>query len=207
MPFDPITIAVVLLFLLIGLIALASISSISYLRGMDFNPLFQKKEALKKEIESQQRTISDLKTQINELRLDEANAIRTIAEGKDERKWLEDNHDMVSQLRAQIANVREELNEYLDKIRKTQEEYQIKNNELLEIEGKYQEYYLANQSLEAKNADLSSQNNTLIDSIRIQNEKKAELEEKLLSLRQQISVYESQVENLVCVCQNIVESC
>lgn len=174
MPFDPITIAVILLLLLAGLIALASISAVCYLRGMDFNPLFQKREALKKEIESLQNVKSDLKAELDALRGEEAVAQRTIAEGKAEREWLDQNRDAIAEKREQIAKINEDLKDMVDKKNKLNEELQTLRQEQQKLAGENQAFSVANEQYRKDNEE---RQNRII-----------ELDQKIKSLNDQITL-------------------
>jgi septal ring factor EnvC (AmiA/AmiB activator) len=135
MTYDPITISIVLFFLLVFLVLLASFASICYLRRIDLGPIFHKIATLKGDVASLQNTKSDLSAELKSLKNEVAVAEQTIARAKAEQDWLDQNRDTIAQMRNQIAIIRTELNGITNEKNKLNGELQEKRQELQSLAG------------------------------------------------------------------------
>lgn len=157
MPYDPITISIVLFFLLVLLVLLASFASICYLRRIDLGPILHKIAALKGDVASLQNTKSDLSAELKSLKNEVAIAEQTIARAKAEHNWLDQNRDAIAEKREQIAKINEALNDIVDKKNTLNGELQELRQEQQKLAGDNQAYSTANESFRRDNEELQGQ--------------------------------------------------
>ncbi len=81
-------------------------------------------------VESLQNTLSDLKAELAAMNAEKSEAQRIIADGKDMKKYIDENRDTEARLLAQIASAQEVLKDAEDQRRVREEELQKVNQEL-----------------------------------------------------------------------------
>ena len=168
MYFDPLTVAIVLGISSILLIGASFYSVFIFFRGIQLAPLFEKRERLLADIASCQNTLHNLEVEIQSKQAEKANAERLIGQGESERQWLEEHHDEVASLKAQIANTKNALQVDLDK-----------HNEILQD---LQETRMELQKTAGENQRLSTENRTLQQDIAVQQRNRESLDRELQHL-------------------------
>ena len=168
MYFDPLTVAIVLGISSILLIGASFYSVFIFFRGIQLAPLFEKRARLLADIASCQNTLHNLEVEIQSKQAEKANAERLIGQGESERQWLEEHHDEVASLKAQIANTKNALQADMDK-----------HNEILQD---LQDTKMELQKTAGENQRLSTENRTLQQDIAVQQRNRESLDRELQHL-------------------------
>lgn len=153
MCFDPLTMAIALGISSILLVGASFYSVFIFFRGIQLAPLIERKERLKEEIASCQSTLSDLESAVQGKQAEKANAERLIAQGESERQWLEEHHDEVASLRAQIANTKNALQAEMDKFHEVREELQKLQQQYQKTAGEHQQLGIENERFRQDTAE------------------------------------------------------
>lgn len=213
---NPFIISIVLGVLLFILLGTSVISVYVYWRGIDLAPIFEKRERLKEEIESCQNTLSDLKAQLTKKDIELANANRIIAEGQQERKWLDENHNTVASLKSQITYAREDLKKAKDDCNEAEDKLKNINIEIQKAFGEYQELGIQNECFRKDNEERKKQKKELqleikhleeerLKAIHISNEVQGELLKRRAELDKIIRDVKSQYDELECLKKEIAD--
>ena len=196
--FDTYSLAAFLGFLLLAILGAASYSVYILIHGLDLAPLFESRERLKEDIASCQRTISDLKAEIAARNIEVATAQRTIAEGEVEKKWLDDNRDIVATLKRQIDVEKDNLQKALDQFNEKNDELTKVKSELQEVSGKHLTLLEENEKLLKENNGMEEENEQLENRI-------SELKKQIESAKKEATAIDSDLQQKKNELENIVK--
>lgn len=153
---------------------------IMYIRARDIAPLIEKREHLEADIASAQNTLSDLQEKNLQLLDQEVHAQSIIAESKKEREWLDENRDLIAQLRESKATIQQQIKECTDAYNEVNEKFKEADTKLQEARSEHQELSLSKERLSIEISNLKSD-------IKAAESKKSDLENELLKIEEIIS--------------------
>lgn len=153
---------------------------IMYIRARDIAPLIEKREHLEADIASAQNTLSDLQEKNLQLLDQEVHAQSIIAESKKEREWLDENRDLIAQLREAKATIQQQIKECTDAYNDVNEKFKEADTKLQEARSEHQELSLSKERLSIEISNLKSD-------IKAAESKKSDLENELLKIEEIIS--------------------
>ena len=153
---------------------------IMYIRAHDIAPLIEKREHLEADIASAQNTLSDLQEKNLQLLDQEVHAQSIIAESKKEREWLDENRDLIAQLRESKATIQQQIKECTDAYNEVNEKFKEADTKLQEARSEHQELSLSKERLSIEISNLKSD-------IKAAEARKSDLENELLKIEGIIS--------------------
>ena len=153
---------------------------IMYIRARDIAPLIEKREHLEADIASAQNTLSDLQEKNLQLLDQEVHAQSIIAESKKEREWLDENRDLIAQLRESKATIQQQIKECTDAYNEVNEKFKEADTKRQEARSEHQELSLSKERLSIEISNLKSD-------IKAAESKKSDLENELLKIEETIS--------------------
>ncbi len=170
MLYEPLIVVIIFTFFFILVVAF---SAYAYHHGVNLAPYSANLERLKEEIASAQSTLSELTDKKGDLLAQQATAERIIAEGKAEKKFLDEHASEIANKRANFESLKQEIAKTNDELNQEKQKLGDIRSDIAEASGTLQklkcdcdELSRGNRNLKKENKDLEKEKEALEEEIK-----------------------------------------
>jgi len=168
-------------------------------RACELAPYYAEKATLEQDIATAKRSLSQTRQTLEREAGCLAQAKLDIAQGETERQWLQNNQGTLAALKGQIASTQYTLDDVTDKLKRVQDELQVKNDEHKTLLAEWNSCRLLLQSAETKLKETQLEQKTLDESnaacsakLQVLTKKIAQIDVDLTSKKNEVSKLEQE---------------